>query len=161
MALRKIITEENEILRKVSKVVTRFDESLWDLLDDMKETLIKSTGVGLAAPQVGILKRIIVIDFGECRKGSIYFDLAAVITSLLSSTEDKNVIDKYIDIFVQTYSEYNISLNRNTLSKYFQLWFVRGILANTLEENYQIGKSEKAINYFGKQMKKICNINNI
>ena len=61
MALRKIITEENEILRKVSKVVTRFDESLWDLLDDMKETLIKSTGVGLAAPQVAVLKRVFVI----------------------------------------------------------------------------------------------------
>ena len=55
MALRKIITLENEILRKVSKLVTRFDENLWDLLDDMKETLIKSTGVGLAAPQVTYL----------------------------------------------------------------------------------------------------------
>ena len=41
MAQRKIITIENDILRKISKPVTRFDESLWDLLDDMKETLIK------------------------------------------------------------------------------------------------------------------------
>lgn len=61
MALRKIITLENEILRKVSKPVTRFDENLWDLLDDMKETLIKSTGVGLAAPQVAVLKRVFVL----------------------------------------------------------------------------------------------------
>ncbi len=61
MAIRKIITEENEILRKTSKLVTRFDENLWDLLDDMKETLIKSTGVGLAAPQVAVLKRVFVL----------------------------------------------------------------------------------------------------
>ena len=65
MALRKIITIENDILRKVSKPVTRFDESLWDLLDDMKETLIKSTGVGLAAPQVAVLKRVFVLMVNE------------------------------------------------------------------------------------------------
>ena len=61
MALRKIITQENEILRKKSKVVTKFDESLWDLLDDMKETLIKAQGAGLAAPQVAVLKRAFVV----------------------------------------------------------------------------------------------------
>lgn len=61
MALRKIITQENEILRKKSKVVQKFDESLWDLLDDMKETLIKAQGAGLAAPQVAVLKRAFVI----------------------------------------------------------------------------------------------------
>lgn len=61
MALRKIITQENEILRKKSKVVIKFDESLWDLLDDMKETLIKAQGAGLAAPQVAVLKRAFVI----------------------------------------------------------------------------------------------------
>lgn len=62
MAIRKIITQENELLRKVSKPVTKFDESLWDLLDDMKETLIKSTGVGLAGVQVAVLKRVFVIS---------------------------------------------------------------------------------------------------
>ena len=62
MAIRKIITQENEMLRKISKPVTKFDENLWDLLDDMKETLIKSTGVGLAAVQIAVLKRIFVIS---------------------------------------------------------------------------------------------------
>ena len=62
MALRNIIKEGNEILRKVSKPVKSFDEDLWDLLDDMKETLAKSTGVGLACPQVGVLKRAFVIS---------------------------------------------------------------------------------------------------
>lgn len=62
MAIRKIITSENEILRKVSKPVKVFDENLIDLIEDMNETLKKSTGVGLAAPQVAVLKRVVVID---------------------------------------------------------------------------------------------------
>lgn len=62
MAIRKIITSENEILRKVSKPVKVFDENLIELIEDMNETLKKSTGVGLAAPQVAVLKRVVVID---------------------------------------------------------------------------------------------------
>lgn len=66
MATRKIITVENEILRKKSKEITRFDENLWELLDDMKETLEKSGGVGLACVQVGVLKRAFVINVNNC-----------------------------------------------------------------------------------------------
>lgn len=66
MATRKIVTVENEILRKKSKEITRFDESLWELLDDMKETLEKSGGVGLASVQVGVLKRAFVINVNNC-----------------------------------------------------------------------------------------------
>ena len=65
MAYRKIRTEEEEVLRKVSKEVKQFDEALWSLLDDMADTMYEENGVGLAAPQVGILKRIFVIDIGE------------------------------------------------------------------------------------------------
>ena len=65
MAYRKVRTEEDEVLRKVSKEVKKFDESLWALLDDMADTMYEENGVGLAAPQVGILKRIFVIDIGE------------------------------------------------------------------------------------------------
>ena len=62
MALRNIISSENELLRKQSKVVTEFNERLWQLLDDMRDTMIKGDGVGLAAPQVGVLKRVVVVD---------------------------------------------------------------------------------------------------
>lgn len=62
MAIRNIITSENEILRKKSKQVLVFDEGLWKLLDDMKETLHKAEGVGLAAPQVAVLKRVVVVE---------------------------------------------------------------------------------------------------
>lgn len=65
MALRKIVTKEDPILRKISRKVEKFDKRLWDLLDDMKETLYKAEGAGLAAPQVGVLKRVVVIDVGD------------------------------------------------------------------------------------------------
>ena len=65
MALRKIVTSKDPILRKKSRTVEAFDEKLGILLDDMKETMYKHEGVGLAAVQVGILKRAIVIDVGE------------------------------------------------------------------------------------------------
>lgn len=65
MAIRKIRTEEEMILRKVSKEVKTFDESLWTLLEDMKETMYEADGVGIAAPQIGVLKRIFIVDIGE------------------------------------------------------------------------------------------------
>ena len=58
MGLRKILTDKDPALHKVCKPVTAFDEKLHKLLDDMNETLVDSGGVGLAAPQVGILRRV-------------------------------------------------------------------------------------------------------
>ena len=65
MGLRKILTDKEPALHKVCKPVTAFDEKLHKLLDDMQETLIDSGGVGLAAPQVGILRRVFLVDVGE------------------------------------------------------------------------------------------------
>ena len=65
MALRKILTQEEPTLHKVCRSVTKFDDKLAELLDDMVETLYDSNGVGLAAPQVGILRRVVVIDTGD------------------------------------------------------------------------------------------------
>ena len=62
MGLRKILTDKDPALHKVCKPVEKFDWRLHKLLDDMRETLIDSNGVGLAAPQIGILKRIFVIS---------------------------------------------------------------------------------------------------
>ena len=61
MALRNILTEENPALRKVCRPYTAFDERLHQLLDDMKETLSQANGVGLAAPQVGIIRRACIV----------------------------------------------------------------------------------------------------
>ena len=65
MGLRKILTNEDPALHKVCKPVEKFDWRLHKLLDDMQETLIESNGVGLAAPQVGILRRVVLVDLGE------------------------------------------------------------------------------------------------
>ena len=65
MAIRNIRKEGDEILRKVCRPVEKIDERIITLLDDMKETMYKAEGVGLAAPQVGVLKRVVVIDIGE------------------------------------------------------------------------------------------------
>lgn len=65
MALRKIVTKEDTILRKKSRTVEKFDEKLATLLDDMAETMYHAEGVGLAAVQVGMLKRVVVMDVGD------------------------------------------------------------------------------------------------
>ena len=64
MGLRKILTDKDPALHKVCKPVTAFDEKLHKLLDDMNEALVDSGGVGLAAPQVGILRRVFLVDVG-------------------------------------------------------------------------------------------------
>lgn len=65
MAIRKIRTVPDEILTKTCREVIDFDQRLWELLDDMYDTMKEGNGVGLAAPQVGILRRVAVIDVGE------------------------------------------------------------------------------------------------
>ena len=65
MGLRKILTDKDPALHKVCRPVTVFDAKLHKLLDDMAESLEDSQGVGLAAPQVGILRRVVLVDTGD------------------------------------------------------------------------------------------------
>lgn len=65
MAIRNIVKEGDPILRKTCRSVLQFDEKLAVLLDDMKETMYKAEGVGLAGPQVGMLRRVCVVDIGD------------------------------------------------------------------------------------------------
>lgn len=65
MALRKIRLEDDPILRKKSRSIEKIDDRIKTLAQDMFDTMYDADGVGLAAPQIGILKRIIVIDIGE------------------------------------------------------------------------------------------------
>ncbi len=65
MALRNIRTKEDPILRKKSKTVVNLDGRAQILIDDMLDTMYDAKGVGLAAPQVGILKKIVVVDIGD------------------------------------------------------------------------------------------------
>ncbi|MBQ8944680.1 MAG: peptide deformylase [Clostridia bacterium] len=65
MALRNIVKIGDPILNKKSRPVEKFDDRLHTLLDDMKQTMYSANGVGLAAVQVGVLRRIVVIDCGD------------------------------------------------------------------------------------------------
>ena len=65
MALRNIVKEGDPVLSKKCRVVEKIDDKILTLLDDMAETMYANDGVGLAAPQIGILKRIAVIDIGD------------------------------------------------------------------------------------------------
>ena len=74
MTLRKIIIEPDSLLRKKSETVIKVDKSLKQLMDDMLETMYKAPGIGLAAVQIGILKKIVVIDLtkDEEKKNPLY-----------------------------------------------------------------------------------------
>ena len=65
MALREILTEPNKILREKSSKVEKVDENLQKLMDDMLETMYAAPGIGLAAIQVGVPKRVIVLDIDQ------------------------------------------------------------------------------------------------
>lgn len=65
MAVRNIVKIGDDVLRKVCRTQLTFDEKLAQILDDMKETMYKAEGVGLAAPQVGILRRFCIVDTGD------------------------------------------------------------------------------------------------
>ncbi len=62
MAIRNIMLDSDPVLRKESKPVNNFDENLCELLDDMYETMLKNNGSGIAAPQVGVLRRAIIVE---------------------------------------------------------------------------------------------------
>ena len=90
MAIREIVKNNTEFLSKKSRPVENIDERIITLVEDMKETLIKSGGVGLAAPQVGVLKRIFIVDVGNEAPEHIVF-----INPEILKKKGKN--DKYIE----------------------------------------------------------------
>lgn len=65
MAIRQIRYEDDEILRKKSRIVDKIDDRIRVLVEDLIDTMREEDGVGLAAPQVGVLKRVVVVDIGE------------------------------------------------------------------------------------------------
>ncbi len=73
MAIRNIFVEGDDVLRKKSRVVEEVNEKIITLLDDMRDTMEDSEGVGIAAPQVGVLKRMIIVHFDPEDEGT-YFE---------------------------------------------------------------------------------------
>ncbi len=88
MALRQILTEPNEILRKKSLLVEKVDDDLRRLMDDMLETMYAAPGIGLAAIQVGVPKRVIVLDISqkEGQKKPMFFVNPEIIEKSLNNS---------------------------------------------------------------------------
>ena len=98
MALRKIVKLGDEVLRKKCKPVTIIDPKIHALLDDMAETLHAANGAGLAAPQVGLLKRIAIVDVGE---GVIELINPEIISFSGEQTDDEGCLsipDKWLPV---------------------------------------------------------------
>ena len=89
MAIRTIRKFGDDVLRKKCREVDEIDERLLTLIEDMKETMYEAEGVGLAAPQVGILKRLFVIDIGE---GSLVFINPEIIETSGSQTDEEGCL---------------------------------------------------------------------
>lgn len=81
MAIRIIVKDPDPVLREKAITVTKFNSNLHKLLDDMADTMYEAEGVGLAAPQIGILKRVIVMDCGEEHGGLIEMVNPEIVTS--------------------------------------------------------------------------------
>jgi len=86
MGIRNLRLEGDSILRKKSRTVDQFNERLWQLLDDMKDTLAQQNGVGLAAVQVGVLRRAFLVDVGD---GPVEF----INPEILSSSGSQRVLE--------------------------------------------------------------------
>lgn len=128
MALRNIVFSDEELIRKKSKVVTEFDERLDVLLDDMRETMRKNDGVGLAAVQVGVLKRCIVVE--ACGQ---YFEL--INPKILSSEGTQTGVEGCLSVKNKTgdvVRPYKITVNAQNRYGDNMVITVEGLLAVVL-----------------------------
>ena len=85
MALRNIVTKEDKILYKTCRPVTKFNERLHQLLDDMAETLEQANGVGLAAPQVGVIRRAVLVIETNVEEGEEEFIIELINPEILET----------------------------------------------------------------------------
>ena len=89
MAIRIIRTDGDEVLRKKSRAVDKINDKILELVEDMIDTMYEADGVGLAAPQVGVLKRVVVIDVGD---GPIVMINPEIIESSGEQTDDEGCL---------------------------------------------------------------------
>lgn len=92
MAMRKVRTLGDPVLRKISKPVTEVNEKTKELIQDMLETMYRTNGVGLAAPQVGVLKRIVVIDISWDGDEPMVFINPEIVSASGSQTGDEGCL---------------------------------------------------------------------
>ena len=148
MALRTIVQDGDPILKKVCRPVTKFDDRLGILLDDMKETLLDANGLGLAGPQVGMMRRLFIclddrdlpkevpenyeykfIEFNDL--GNLFFDVKkGVICATICSVTDKSYKDRQSGC---TKHFGKIELQQNTDTNILTIWDDWDTLKHTLK----------------------------
>jgi peptide deformylase len=92
MAIREIVTTPDPVLRRKAHKITKFDKELQVLIDDMIETMRQAPGVGLAAPQVGISERLIVIEYGDEEDETVPKKLVVLINPEIIETSEEMVV---------------------------------------------------------------------
>lgn len=90
MALRNIVHEGDSVLHKKCRDVTKFDDRLHQLIDDMRETLASADGVGLAAPQVGVLRRVVIVLETNVAEGEEPYMIELINPEIIASSGDQN-----------------------------------------------------------------------
>lgn len=90
MALRNIVHEGDSVLHKKCRDVTKFDDRLHQLIDDMRETLASADGVGLAAPQVGVLRRVVLVLETNVAEGEEPYMIELINPEIVASSGDQN-----------------------------------------------------------------------
>ena len=90
MALRNILTKEQPLLYKKSRVVTDFNPRLHQLLDDMRDTLLQANGVGLAAPQVGVLRRVVLVMETNVPEGEEEYIIELINPEILETSGEQD-----------------------------------------------------------------------
>lgn len=129
MAILPIVTDPSDVLRKVAKPVTKVNASVRKLLDDMAETMYDAPGVGLAAPQVGVSKRIIVIDPGDEETGLLQLINPEIVfkEGWVQGTEGCLSIPGYVGDVYRYEKIKVVALDRNGHKVYFDAegWLAR------------------------------------
>lgn len=91
MAIRTIVTTPDPVLRRKARKITTFDKNLQVLIDDMIETMREAPGVGLAAPQVGVSERLIVVEYGDDEDETVPKKLYVVVNPEIVTTSEEKV----------------------------------------------------------------------
>ena len=94
MTIRTILTEPNEILRQKSKSVEKVNKEIKELMDDMLETMYEAPGIGLAAIQIGIPKRVIVMDISRDKDNEIKNPMYFVNPEIIWKTEENSIYEE-------------------------------------------------------------------
>ena len=157
MTIRTILTEPNEILRQKSKPVEKVNKEIKELMDDMLETMYEAPGIGLAAIQIGIPKRVIVMDISRDKDNEIKTPMYFVNPEIIWKTEENSIYEEGCLSVPNQFAE--INRPKNCHVKYLdyngepQLLKAEGLLATCIQHEIDHLEGVLFIDYLSKLKK--------